>query len=413
MTISLPAPSDEQWRAIQEAKKWFETGAKPGFSIFGPAGSGKSTLLRHLLVELGLTPGRDVVILTLLGKASDVLRRKGLPSVTIHSFLYQPSIVPPAVIENLRRRINAGEIELREQLRRLLSPSFKLRDVGPLEDIKLLVIDEVSMVPDSIMDDLKALGIKILKLGDPFQLKPVGSNCTEILVPPDVMLTEVHRQALENPILRFATKVREEGVIEEIKTDQCYITNEPLIHLPDFLAANFDIGICGYHRTRHRLNRDIRTALGHLTVLPNENDKLICVKNRKVNDEQQFFNGQAIRLSNIGTADPLVDKDFSATAGPEQGDWTSNEMVYIGHFLDHYAYDRDRAERDYQYKLTMNPLEADYAYAITGHKSQGSEWPRVFVIHDEFGRTPDDQIRWLYTAATRAMDQLVVSTQRI
>ena len=67
------------------------------------------------------------------------------------------------------------------------------------------------------------------------------------------------------------------------------------------------------------------------------------------------------------------------------------------------------------YKLTKNPrtsklvpLEFTYGYAITGHKSQGSEWPKVLVLEESFPFSKEEHARWLYTCCTRAENKLVL-----
>ena len=80
--------------------------------------------------------------------------------------------------------------------------------------------------------------------------------------------------------------------------------------------------------------------------------------------------------------------------------------IYKGHFEDHVAFDRQRHDRDWKEKRHLT--EATFGWAITGHKSQGSQWENVIVWDDGLGRTEADRRRWLYTVITRAEQGLVI-----
>ena len=58
-------------------------------------------------------------------------------------------------------------------------------------------------------------------------------------------------------------------------------------------------------------------------------------------------------------------------------------------------------------KCADPPFEFAYAYGITCHKAQGSEWGKVLVIEERFPFDKEEHARWAYTAATRASDKLV------
>src|SRR5215211_5760515 len=122
----------------------------------------------------------------LRGMSASVLRQKGCRDAsTIHSMIYRT------------RESDEG------------GPLFALNRSGPASQADLIVIDECSMVDAELGRDLLSFGKPVLVLGDPAQLPPVkggGFFTTEL---PDVMLTEVHRQAQDNPIIRLSTAVRE------------------------------------------------------------------------------------------------------------------------------------------------------------------------------------------------------------
>lgn len=224
------APSELQAKAIAANKDWFthRTAAQQVFRVFGYAGTGKTTITRHAIAELGLEDGLSgVLYAAFTGKAALVMSRKGTPASTIHSLIYRVSEATPAEIERIKQDIadlkaklaSMGAAERLFAESRLRSLEFRLADIhkprfvlneqSTLRDAKLLVLDEVSMVGDDMARDLLAFGKPILVLGDPGQLPPVKGEGAFTQGEPDVMLTEIHRQAGESAIIRLATWARE------------------------------------------------------------------------------------------------------------------------------------------------------------------------------------------------------------
>ena len=161
------------------------------------------------------------------GKAALVMTRKGTPASTIHSLIYRVSEATPEEIArvekelfDLQRALNrmqpAERTFAETQIRRLQlrladihKPQFLLNDQSLVRDADLIVLDEVSMVGPEMAADLLAFGKPILVLGDPGQLPPIKGAGAFTNVAPDVMLTEIHRQAEESAILRLATMARQ------------------------------------------------------------------------------------------------------------------------------------------------------------------------------------------------------------
>lgn len=89
------------------------------------------------------------------------------------------------------------------------------------EKIRLIIVDEASMIGEDVLLDLLSFGVKCLFSGDNAQLPPVNGTCG-LLKNPDYMLTEIVRQAEDNPIIRLATLAREGKTIPtEITTTRC------------------------------------------------------------------------------------------------------------------------------------------------------------------------------------------------
>src|SRR5215213_6787338 len=182
----MPSFSPQQGAALKSVSEWLN--AKPGrngtpqvFRLFGYAGTGKTTLARHIAEHVD----GKVLFAAFTGKAAQVMRSKGCQGAsTIHSLIY--------------RTLESGaEV-----------PSFTLWDDAPASKAKLIVIDECSMVDAELGRDLMSFGVPMLVLGDPAQLPPIqgGGYFTES--EPDAMLTEVHRQAQDDPIVRMSMDVR-------------------------------------------------------------------------------------------------------------------------------------------------------------------------------------------------------------
>ena len=432
-------PSDTQAAAIRAIKEWFETRTERQqvFRLFGYAGTGKTTVLKFALDELGLSPHESdrkgkcvpgVVTATFTGKAALVLSRKGTPARTIHSLIYSVSEATEKEIADAAEKIRDAEMAARkltgfdrtaaeagiEAMRQALSamkhPRFVLNPQSDAADAQLIVLDEVSMVGEDMARDLLSFGRPILVLGDPGQLPPIKGDGAFTNEKPDVMLTEIHRQAAESAIIRLATMAREGRPIGFGSYDQ----HVAKMHKGDITPEQALLGgqlICGLNATRLQLNNSMRAAAGFGgTYLPTgPAEKIICLKN---DNSLGLINGMFIRLSDIVDDGGLY---FSAVVHDEDGHRISplgkdgkpdHLRIYKGHFEDHVAFDAKRHDRDWRDKRKL--VEAAYGWAITCHKAQGSQWENVIVWDDGMGRTDLDRRRWLYTAITRAESGLLL-----
>ncbi len=421
-------PSPQQAAAIQSIVTWYRDPHRRSqvFRLFGYAGSGKSTITRHAIEALGLSPasrdgagGGGVLFAAFTGKAALVMTRKGTPASTIHSLIYRVSEATPEEIERVEKeaaelRASLGRLPPAEQmfalerLKRLELrladihvPRFVFNDQSPVRDADLIVLDEVSMVGAEMATDLLAFGKPILVLGDPGQLPPIRGEGAFTDVAPDVMLTEIHRQAGESAIIRLATMARQSEPIPYGEHDT-YVWK---MRRSDVAPAQFLNGgqvICGRNATRLFLNSAMKQAAGFPAAYPKgAGEKIICLKNRH---DLGLVNGMFLDLTDIREESPLA---FSATVRTEDGQTVSGrKRFYKGHFDDHVAYDPERPRRDWRDMRGL--IETVWGYAITCHKSQGSQWENIIVYDDGLGRTREDRARWLYTAITRAERGLVI-----
>ena len=432
-------PSDSQAAAIRDIKTWFETRAQDQqvFRLFGYAGSGKSTVLKFALEELGLSPHRSardgscvpgVVTASFTGKAALVLTRKGTPARTIHSLIYSVTEATEEEIEAAATKVREAEIGIRtltgfdrtaaeagiEAMRQALSamkhPRFALNPQSDAADAHLIVLDEVSMVGEEMARDLMSFKKPILVLGDPGQLPPIKGEGAFTNVAPDIMLTEIHRQAAESAIIRLATMAREGQPIGFGSYDVHVAKMRKGDITPEQALRGGQL-ICGMNATRLQINNAMRAAAGLASgVLPSgAREKIICLKNQ---NDLGLINGMFLTLEDIVDEGSL---HFSAVVTDEDGRRVEpldangrpgRLRLYKGHFEDHIAYDRHRHDRDWKEKKHLT--EATFGWAITAHKAQGSQWENIIVWDDGLGRSDLDRRRWLYTAITRAERGLVL-----
>ncbi|EDP61734.1 exodeoxyribonuclease V [alpha proteobacterium BAL199] len=425
MTINL---SDMQARAITAIRDWYENrrGEQQIFRLFGYAGSGKTTITALAIDALGfepMTPGGlgGVLFAAFTGKAALVMTRKGTPAQTIHSLIYRVSEATPEEIARVTEDLAAlrrdlprmgqaerdfamtriAQLELR--LEDIHQPKFLINEQSTLRDADLLVLDEVSMVGADMAHDLLAFGKPILVLGDPGQLPPIKGLGFFTEAAPDVMLTEVHRQAGDSAILRLATLAREGLPIPPGAHDD---------HV--WKMSRHDVGpaqmlqggqvICGTNATRRSLNTAMKRAAGFGADYPTgSGEKIICLKNRH---DLGLINGMFLTLTDV-RQDPGDDFAFSAMVETEDGlSIAGRQSFWRGEYADHVAFDPERGRREWQVRRGL--IETSWGYAITCHKAQGSAYPTVVVFDDGFGRTAADRNRWLYTAITRAEWGLVI-----
>jgi len=432
------APSNAQAAAIAEVRDWFETRTdhQQVFRLFGYAGSGKSTVLKFALDDLGLSPHRSakdgtcvpgVVTATFTGKAALVLNRKGTPARTIHSLIYsviestEEEVAAAAVkvqeAEAAARRLTgfdrtaaeAGIEAMRQALSAMKHPRFALNPQSDAADAKLIVLDEVSMVGEEMARDLMSLSKPILVLGDPGQLPPIKGEGAFTRDAPDVMLTEIHRQATESAIIRLATMARM-GEPIGFGTYDAFVAKLRKGDITPNQALRGGQLICGLNATRLQLNNAMRAAAGFGgTYLPTGvAEKIICLKNQ---NDLGLINGMFLTLESIVDEGSLyfsavVTNEDGQHVGPMNGKRRGRLRIYKGHFEDHVANDPKRHDRDWKDKRLLT--EATFGWAITAHKAQGSQWENVIVWDDGMGRTDLDRRRWLYTAITRAERGLVL-----
>lgn len=398
----------QQHEALVTVQRWLDQDPETRpqiFRLFGFAGTGKTTLA----IEISRMVDGECLFGSFTGKAALVMRKKGCHGAqTLHSMIYKP-----------RRKNRDNEEQDRD------IPMWEINLDSALRYAELLIVDECSMVGEDLAKDVLSFRTPVLVLGDPAQLPPVGGAgyFTEGHKP-DVMLTEIHRQAADNPIIRIATQIRlggslpigsHKGAFPGHGVSIMYRAN---LKLSSELAA--DQVLCGKNDSRVSINRRIRNELrtqGKLPAgdhLPVIGDRIICLKNKR---DRGLLNG------GMWTVEDLRDRSYEAKkAGRKDVSYLDvSSADYDNHHVvvsvPHAFWFWNNRENDLKLPEKMSRGhydEFDYAYAITCHKSQGSQWDKVVVIDESqvFNRGPDSEEipqRWLYTAVTRAAEALIIA----
>ena len=380
--------SYQQQQALDALAHWLKTDQQL-FRLFGYAGVGKTTIAKY--AAFGAT-----LFCAFTGKAAYVLRQKGCEAFTIHQLIYCPKDRSQRKLKELERELKNTEDpvkveDLERQIafehKRLNSPNFVLNPDSPVRTADLIVVDECSMVNEQMAADLMSFGTKILVLGDPAQLPPVIGTGYFIKAEPDFMLTEIHRQAQDNPIIELATRVRQR---ERIKPDGGMVVPWGSV-TPDEVLG-YDQILVGRNATRKATNRKIRALLGRQSDVPEEGDRLVCLRN---DHEVGLLNGAIWETESCFDGDEFLDL---IVFDPDTG---SNYLAVEAH-RHHFMSD---APTQIPYWIRKEAQEFDYGYALTVHKSQGSEFDKVLIFDESWGH---DKHKHLYTAITRAAKEVKV-----
>ncbi|MCY0094372.1 ATP-dependent DNA helicase [Hoeflea ulvae] len=370
--------SPQQDEALKAVSRWLKDGRTPIFRLFGYAGTGKTTLAKYFADNVD----GEVLFAAFTGKAAQVLRARGAKNArTIHSLIYRPK--------------GEEEVSDEETGRTTVSPLFSINRQSPLAQAALIIIDECSMVDEALGRDLMSFGTPILVLGDPGQLPPISGGGYFTEHEPDILLTEIHRQARDNPIIDLAMQVREGREIMHGDYGAAQVIGKNDVDRDMVLEA--DQVLVGTNRTRRRYNMRLRELKGFDQVFPQAGDKLVCLRN---DPSKALLNGSLWQV--MTASKETVKPGINLMIRPEDDDMDRGAAKIK---LLKSAFDDPDLEVPWQTKKRYDDF--DYGYALTVHKAQGSQWNSV-VLFDESYAFRESRERWLYTAITRAAERLVI-----
>jgi exodeoxyribonuclease-5 len=335
--------SDEQKHVIKEIMSFKKDEVRLG----GLAGTGKSTVVKHLSE---LLPNFKVCAYT--GKAASVLTKKGIDARTIHSLIYK------------------AFADDHGNVRFSLAPSL---------DCEGIIVDEASMVSEALYRDLRWFDKPMIFVGDHGQLEPIGDKFN-LMAEPDYRLETIHRNAGE--IAHFAQHIR---TGYRPSGWQFKGSGEKIKFVPRgghrTLASKVDQVICAFNKTRAEMNALVREQLRMDALKPCVGDRVMCLRNER---QLGLFNGMQGEITLISDNDSFV---FESGDLVEEVPYEKNTFNQVK-----YEFEQD------------GPIPFDYAYAITAHRAQGSEYDSVMVLEQRCDLW--DHKRWAYTAASRAKDIL-------
>ncbi len=405
--------SEEQDIVREKAAKWFsikkkvpKTSEASYMTIGGYSGTGKTYLIGDIAKEVKSKYKKiNIAFVAFTGKASSVLNKRlneanVLSSKdhfvgTIHSLMYKPYFI----INSNGQKILAGWRRKSKD------------DIIYMYD--LIIIDEASMVNQEIWRDIRSYGVPIIAVGDHGQLPPIGDNFN-LLEKPNYVLKTIHRQALDSPIIQLSIAARKNGFIKpgfygkdvfKLDWSQQYCKNV-------FDGIQWDknyIVLCGFNQTRVALNNRIREKLGFKYDFPYPGERLICLKNNHTN---KIMNGQ------LGTLTFLLPFNKNINEMTIEMDDTGDMYQNLVH---NFCFGKTNYDGSYDV-ISLKKMATllkrsqfktidlfDFGYAISVHRSQGSEWNNVVLFEQRTGYWDDEFYRrWLYTAVTRAKEKLFI-----
>jgi exodeoxyribonuclease-5 len=353
MTVEL---TDEQRLAAAAIEGAIER--RTTFALHGPAGTGKTTVAAQVARS-----HRGAYLCAPTGKAAGVLRAKtGLDATTVHAAFYH----------------FVREAEDEEGCAR---PVFRSAHLPGSLKGEVVLLDECSMIDRQTAADILATGITVIAIGDPGQLPPINGD--PFFTEASFTLQEIHRQALESPIIRQAHAVRQTGGYEP-DGDAFRVISR--LTADDLRAA--EIVLTWRRETRMRMNTLVRRALGYTSPWPRAYEPLVCLRNAQ---KYGLFNGAIYYASR-----DLRPDDKTIGISTDAGDIEVHaDFLPPGHEYD---------------PLDLPPggwkTAFAFGYALTVHMSQGSEFASVLLLDENCGR---DRIPWLYTGITRPADRIVVA----
>ena len=412
----------------------------------GYAGTGKTTLVSQLVNVLPLF-NRKYSLLAPTGRAAKVMSGYAKRSAyTVHKVIYKQTAEPGSESLKFKRQKNYQKDTV-----------FIVDEASMLSDDK--EYGQKGLLTDLIEYVFEKDSNKLILVGDVAQLPPVGqvespamssaylSSQFRVEVK-EVELTEVLRQAKASGILENATSLRE---LLRKKDYSPRFTTKPFQDIFRMTSEKLEDGlryaygkfgqentiiICRSNKAAVMYNQYIRRQIHFMEDEINAGDILLVTRNNYFffpEDAPGSFlaNGDFVEIMKIISYQEMhgfrfadlelrmIDYDagkFEAKVLLDSLHSTSPSITPDDHkkLYDEVLKDYDdlanKTERAAALKKDpfLNAIQAKFAYALTCHKSQGGQWKAVFV---DQGFLKDDMInqdfvRWLYTALTRATDEL-------
>lgn len=445
------SPNEEQELLIQELANFTVSDESATcFVVKGYAGTGKTTVLGAYIKAMN-TNKRKTVLMAPTGRAAKVLSlRANAPATTIHKRIYFAGPNADGAI-----RVNLAPNKSKNVL-------FIIDEASMIGDFSLQPDGSVSrnLLEDVFEYVYSGSGCKLILLGDEGQLPPVGSNESPAL---SASYLSTHYSRLDFQIFGLTTVVRQQeksGILENatrIREAQRHegIPQIDLTHFHDVKAAagdelieriesaydsfgNDEVMIVTRSNKRANLyNQHIRNRILYMEDELCGGDLLMVVKNNyfwldPLSSAGFIANGELLRVHRVKRITTIYNVRF-ATLEVSLIDYPEMDRFETLAFMDSLTIEQPNLSRDFMKQLFyeiekdflhernkqkryqeimktpyFNALQIKFAYAVTCHKAQGGQWATVFVDHGFIEQNQVDLsfLRWLYTATTRATEQL-------
>lgn len=386
--------TEGQRELCDNVNRWYNNDFDQDYVYAGAAGTGKTSIVPVIIKELGLEPD-EVLYVAYTGKAASVLMQKGFNASTIHSAFYELVEVP--LIKNGAKVIRNGRPLMTQKFvpKKYISPK-----------IKLIFIDEWSMVNEEFANTIYSFNVPILAAGDKYQLRPIYGE-SPFAQKIRFELTEITRQSKYSGIVMLATQIRKGESLPKFANYFNDVHVYPKKLLRDDHLLNTDIILTVKNKTRNYFNDRIRLLHGSLNWYPSVGDKLI---NRR-NTWNRSLLGIPLVNGILGKCiNPTILEDYELKDNIYRLDFQPDYAEGTDEYYEALACDKGFLRLPCGDK-TIDPynrgLKFEYAEAITVHLSQGSQYDKIlywdeFVGEDEYMQ----QIR--YTAITRAIKSAYV-----
>ena len=439
-------PTDGQ-RSLFDTLVGFVCGEGEIMIVNGYAGTGKTEAV-GAVVKAMKSCGMRYRLMAPTGRAAKVLSGyTGEKATTIHKHIYR------------QKSMDAGGGKF------VLDLNKDRRTCYFVDEASLITVmsDNSMFGSGNLLEDLidyvrQGEGNRLVLIGDRAQLPPVSMDTSPALDPDYVgmyahvdyaELDRVVRQADSSGILFNATEVRKaivEGdcsryphLVTKGFGDVDSIGGGELIEALDDAIGRYGIEetvvLCRSNKRANRYNQGIRGSVLSREETLSRGDRLMVVKNcyqflDKIEELDFIANGDIAELFKIShyeeryglqfaeavlafpdygdveiTAKIILDTLTSETASlPADKQTALYEGVYADYDNISQKRKRNAAVREDPY---YNALQIKYSTAITCHKSQGGQWRCVFVDNAFWQDSLSlEDLKWLYTAITRATDKL-------
>lgn len=457
----LPFDANEGQQALLDKLSQFIVSSDPrkAFVLRGYAGTGKTSIMAALVRALQQLQQR-IVLLAPTGRAAKVLSKYAhVPAYTIHKYIYR------------QKKLGEEIFTLNDNLHR--NTLFIVDEASMISGRR----DNPTFGSGILLDDLvryvyNGAGCSLLMLGDDAQLPPIGSNKSPALDEGYMSgyqlsihshtLTEVARQATDSGILENATRLRPlalgesrdicDGLVEymwkiiQLRADVCTVSGMELLEALEQsyseVGAEETILLTRTNKRTNIYNQGIRTRILWKEEEIGNGDRVMVCKNNyywteKYEDLPFLANGDMLEVVRLRNIREMYGYHFAdAQLRSLDYDWEIDVVLWLDTMHSDNPEANQQIHKDLFYKVAedypelqhsrkklieaiyespyYNALQIRMAYSITGHKSQGGQWARVFIDPYKGGEqnthpNSDEQrefFRWLYTAVTRATEKV-------